>query len=218
MACLARTFEEFPRFNSFRKGGRLVILDDLTIGVLFEREFEGESIPEGMGIKEANHKTFRQINDELREVQQHTGKHLGSASGIPWIRFIPDFLLKTFVRLAARNIAMKKRFGVTAVTAVGMFGSGPLWPVPLTSGTVTVAVGSIAKRPVPRSGQLEEREHLCLTISFNHDLIDGAPAARFVSRFAEWLSSGRELEEVIAHEKAESADEITDTQKRKEEE
>lgn len=60
-----------------------------------------------------------------------------------WIRFIPGFLLRAFVRLAAPSITVQKRFGVVAVTAVGMFGAGALWLVPLTSATVTVAVGSI---------------------------------------------------------------------------
>jgi len=68
--CLARTFDEFPQFNSFRKGGRLILLDDLTISVLFEREIDGENIPEPVGIQTANRKTYRQVNDELRAAQQ----------------------------------------------------------------------------------------------------------------------------------------------------
>jgi pyruvate/2-oxoglutarate dehydrogenase complex dihydrolipoamide acyltransferase (E2) component len=193
VTCLARTLDEYPRFNSFRKGSRLIVLDDLTISVLFEREIDGENIPEPVGIREANRKTYRQINDELRAAQQQTGQRLGSATGTAWIRFIPSFLLRIFVRLASHNIGMQKRFGVVGVTAVGMFGSGPMWLIPLTSATVTVAVGAIAVRPVLVDGGLQEREHLCLTVSFDHDIVDGAPAARFTGRFAEILSSGDEL-------------------------
>lgn len=79
VACLARTLDEFPRFNSFRKGSRLILLDDLTISVLFEREIDGENIPEPVGIQAANRKTYRQINDELRAAQQQVVKRLGSA-------------------------------------------------------------------------------------------------------------------------------------------
>ena len=197
VACLARTFDGFPKFNSFRQGSRLIVLDDLTISVLFEREIDGESVPEPVGIQAANRKTLRQINDELRAAQQHAGQRLGSATGFAWIRFIPGFLLRTFIRLASRNIGMQKRYGVVGVTAVGMFGSGPLWLVPLTSATVTVAVGAIARRTALVDGALEEREYLCLTVSFDHDIVDGAPAARFTSRFAERLSSGDELRELI---------------------
>src|SRR5512137_671875 len=45
VACLARTFEAFPRLNAFRTGRRLIVLDDVTISVLFEREIDGESVP-----------------------------------------------------------------------------------------------------------------------------------------------------------------------------
>jgi pyruvate/2-oxoglutarate dehydrogenase complex dihydrolipoamide acyltransferase (E2) component len=198
VACLARVCAENPLFNSFRKGRRLVFLDDVTISVLFERELGGENVPEPVGIRSANHKTYREINEEIRAAQIESGEHLGSSSGVAWTRFIPSFLLRTFVRLASRNIAMQKRFGVVGVTAIGMFGHGPMWAVPLTSATVTAAVGAIAPRVVLVGGELQEREHLCVTLSFDHDIIDGAPAARFASRFAELVSSGEELREVTS--------------------
>jgi len=197
VTCLARTLEEFPRFNAFRKGSRLIVLDDITISVLFERQIDGETVPEPVAIQAANRKTYRHVNDELRAAQQQVGQRLGSATGTAWIRFVPSFLLRTFIRLASRNIQMQKRFGVVGVTAIGMFGSGPLWLMPLTSATVTVAVGTIAKRPALVDGGLQEREHICLTVSFDHDIVDGAPAARFTSRFAEQLSNGDELRDVI---------------------
>ncbi len=197
VACLARTFDRFPKLNSFRKGSRLIVLGDLTISVLFEREIGGETVPEPVGIRAANRKTLRRINDEVRAGQQHAGERLGAATGFAWIRFIPPILLRTFIRLASRNIGMQKRFGVVGVTAVGMFGSGPMWLVPLTSATVTVAVGAIERRPALVDGVLQEREHLCLTLSFDHDIVDGAPAARFTSRFKELLSAGDELRELI---------------------
>jgi len=88
------------------------VLDDLTISVLFEREIDGENVPEPVGIQAANRKTYRQLNDKLRAAQQHAEQRLGSAPGTEWIRFIPSFLLRSFVRLASRNIGMQKRFGV----------------------------------------------------------------------------------------------------------
>ena len=200
VACLASTFEVFPHFNAFRKGRRLIVLDDLTISVLFEREIEGERVPEPVGIQVANRKTYRQINDELRAAQRQPVSRLGASTGTAWIRLIPGFLLRAFIRLASRNVRMQKRFGVVGVTAVGMFGSGAMWLVPLSSATVTVAVGSIVERPVLVEGELQKREHLCLTLSFNHDIIDGAPAARFTSLFAERLASGEKVRNAIGNE------------------
>jgi pyruvate/2-oxoglutarate dehydrogenase complex dihydrolipoamide acyltransferase (E2) component len=196
VACLARTLTDFPRFNAFRKGRRLILLDDVTINVLFEREIDGESVPSSAGIHAANHKSYREIHDKIRAVQRQETTHVGETGGLGWLRFLPTFLFKIFVRLASRSIRMQRRYGVVAVTSIGMFGQGGLWPVPLTSATVTVAVGSIARRPVLRDGIVEEREQLCLTLSFNHDLIDGAPAARFAKEFVNELSSGRELQSI----------------------
>jgi pyruvate/2-oxoglutarate dehydrogenase complex dihydrolipoamide acyltransferase (E2) component len=192
-ACLARTMAEFPRFNSFHKGGNLIVLDDLTISVLFEREIRGEFVPEPVGIQQAQKKSYRQIHDEIRAAQNRKVEHIGSSTGIAWVRFIPGFLLRLFVRLASQDIGMQKRYGVVGVTAVGMFGAGSLWLVPLTNATVTVAISSIVRRPVPVDGKAREREFLCLTVSFDHDIVDGAPAARFSRRFAEILSAGEEI-------------------------
>jgi pyruvate/2-oxoglutarate dehydrogenase complex dihydrolipoamide acyltransferase (E2) component len=45
--------------------------------------------------------------------------------------------------------------------------------------------------------QVENREYLCLTVSFDHDIVDGAPAARFIQRFKDLVESGSGLFEEI---------------------
>jgi pyruvate/2-oxoglutarate dehydrogenase complex dihydrolipoamide acyltransferase (E2) component len=195
VTCLARTTKEFPTFNSIRKGGKLVVLDDVTTGVLVEREIDGESVPEPFGIRAADKRSYREIHEEVRAAQRAADGRLGGLSGATWVRFIPSFLFRTFIRVAARNVRMAERYGVVTVTAVGMFGEGAMWLVPLSAATVAVAVGSIVERPVLVGDRLEPREHLCITVSFDHDIVDGAPAARFVARFAERLASGDELRE-----------------------
>jgi pyruvate/2-oxoglutarate dehydrogenase complex dihydrolipoamide acyltransferase (E2) component len=44
-------------------------------------------------------------------------------------------------------------------------------------------------------GRIESREYLSLTIIFDHDVIDGAPAARFTRRLVELIESGYGLDE-----------------------
>jgi len=195
-ACFARTMGEFPQFNVFRKGRKLVFLEDLAISVLVERTMEGKSVPEPIVIRRADRRALFEIHAAIRAAQSERPRRLGEAAGMTWIRFIPGCLLRAFVRSACRSVRMQQKYGVVGVTAVGMFGGGALWAIPLSSATVTVAVGSIVKRVVLVNGSPEEREHLCLTISFNHDIVDGAPAARFIRRFSERLASGDELREV----------------------
>jgi len=111
---------------------------------------------------------------------------------------VPGFLLRAAVRAATRNIARAARSGVVTVTAVGMHGRGPGWGIPLSLWTVAVTVGGIGQRTALRDGLPETREYLCLTTSFDHDLVDGAPAVRFMSRFAALLRSGDLLRDALA--------------------
>jgi pyruvate/2-oxoglutarate dehydrogenase complex dihydrolipoamide acyltransferase (E2) component len=91
---------------------------------------------------------------------------------------------------------VKKYSGTVMVTSVGMFGNGIGWGIPLAGYTLTVTIGGIGCRPSIYNGQLENREYLCLTVSFDHDIIDGAPAARFIQRFKELIESGSGLMQV----------------------
>lgn len=70
VTCLAQVIKQHPQLNSFIKGQRLIILDDVTVSVLIEREMVGEKVPEPIGIKRAQEKSFRQIHNEIREAKK----------------------------------------------------------------------------------------------------------------------------------------------------
>ena len=71
-----------------------------------------------------------------------------------------------------------------------MFGKGSGWAIPFGVHTIDVALGGIAEKPGVKDRRIEIREYLCLTLCFDHDIIDGAPAARFTQRFKELIESG----------------------------
>jgi pyruvate/2-oxoglutarate dehydrogenase complex dihydrolipoamide acyltransferase (E2) component len=197
VACLARAVGEDPRFNAFIKGRRLIIPEDVTVSVLVERESEGEKFPEPAAIQKAQKKNLIEIHHEIREAQKEQDDRLGSLSGQTWVRMIPPFLMKMFVRMADRSIAMGIRYGKTAVTAMGMYGKEAVWFIPHGSATVLLSVGSIVNRITETDGRFESREHLCLTVSFDHDIIDGAPAARFMQRLSDIIKSGDIVKEIM---------------------
>ena len=60
--------------------------------------------------------------------------------------------------------------------------------------TLGIAIGGIAERPGVVDGRIEIREYLDLTISLDHDIVDGAPAARFTRQLCELIESGYGLE------------------------
>ena len=82
------------------------------------------------------------------------------------------------------------------MTAVGMFGEGGGWGIPLASHTLNITLGGIAEKPGVVDGRIEIREYLSLTVTFDHDIIDGVPAARFAERFKDLIEAGYGLMEL----------------------
>jgi pyruvate/2-oxoglutarate dehydrogenase complex dihydrolipoamide acyltransferase (E2) component len=80
---------------------------------------------------------------------------------------------------------------------MGMYGKEAVWFIPHGSATVLLSVGSIVNRITETDGRFESREHLCLTVSFDHDIIDGAPAARFMQRLSDIIKSGDIVKEIM---------------------
>ncbi|MDF1574339.1 MAG: 2-oxo acid dehydrogenase subunit E2 [Bacteroidales bacterium] len=190
VSCLAQTIKEYPEFNSFIKGRKLIVLEDITISVLVERDIQGEKVPEPIGIKRAQEKSPNQIQTEIKTAKEQISDKLGSLSGKTWLNLIPTFLLKTFIRIADKNIRMSKSYGKVAVTSVGMFSKEAVWFIPHGSATVLITVGSIGSKVVEINRKFVSREHLCLTASFDHAIIDGAPASRFMNKLLETIKSG----------------------------
>jgi pyruvate/2-oxoglutarate dehydrogenase complex dihydrolipoamide acyltransferase (E2) component len=193
VTCLAQGIKDNPLLNSFHKGRRQIILDDITVNVLIEREINGEKVPEPIGIKKAQLKTHREIHNEIRAAQKMPSDKLGSLSGLTWVRLIPNFLLRTFIRIADRNIKMAKRYGKICVTAVGMFNKESVWFIPHGTATVLITVGGISVKIIQVDTEIVAREHLCLTASFDHNIVDGSPAARFMKQFTETIKDGNLL-------------------------
>ena len=67
--------------------------------------------------------------------------------------------------------------------------------IPAGTPQLNITLGGIGVKPGVVDGQIAIRDYLSLTISFDHDIIDGAPAARFTGRLKELIESGYGLDE-----------------------
>ena len=79
------------------------------------------------------------------------------------------------------------------VTSMGMFGAGGGHVIPYQHCSLCISVGGITRKPGFVGDQLEEREHLSITATFDHDITDGAPAARFAQVLKEYIERGHGL-------------------------
>lgn len=203
--CLAHAVDENKSVQAYLKGHKqLVLFDDVDVGMTIERQMGGTRAPMGHVIRRANHKTFREIHQDIRSAQSEP---VPQSKGMPgWVRFIlllPWPLPTLFIALLR---AIRRRDpvspagivptgGTVAVTAVGMFGHSSGWGITPTAHSLMLIVGGIARKPGFVNDRIEPREILNLTVVFDHDVVDGAPAARFVQRLIELIESGDGLAE-----------------------
>jgi pyruvate/2-oxoglutarate dehydrogenase complex dihydrolipoamide acyltransferase (E2) component len=111
---------------------------------------------------------------------------------------IPGPIRRLFFRLAATRPTLLKQFnGTVLVTSVGMYGKASGWGIPLAGHSLAVTVGGIEDKPVLQDGVICNRPHLRLTVTFDHDIIDGGPAARFIQRFVELVQAGAGLADAL---------------------
>ncbi|MFP5282959.1 MAG: 2-oxo acid dehydrogenase subunit E2, partial [Actinomycetes bacterium] len=68
------------------------------------------------------------------------------------------------------------------------------WGLPVSPATLSITVGGITTKPRYLNGNLEPRELLDVTISFDHEIVDGAPAARFARRLTELVEQAAGLQ------------------------
>ena len=191
MACFGRAVDMNKHMQAYRTWReRLVLFDDVDVNTMFEVEVEGRKIIRPHIIRETNKKGILDIHNEIREFQEKQGDG-HEANFIKWFVLLPGFIRRFFLGILFKNPKMLKEMnGTVSLTAVGMFGTGGGWGVPVSNHTLQVTLGGITEKLAFVNGQIESREYLCLTISIDHDVVDGAPAARFAQRLRELIESG----------------------------
>lgn len=201
--CLAHAVDEDKTIQAFRKGSRqLVMFEDVDVGLMVEHKAGEKTALMGHVVQGANRKTYREIHDEIRKVQSEP---VPPGRGMPnWFRSImllPWPLSRLVIALLRMNNRRDPTIsvsmgGTVALTSVGLFGGGHSgWGLSPTLHPLGLVVGGITWKPAVVEGRIEPREILNLTVTFDHDIVDGAPATRFVRRLVELIESGVGLEE-----------------------
>jgi pyruvate/2-oxoglutarate dehydrogenase complex dihydrolipoamide acyltransferase (E2) component len=196
--CLARAVDENKEVQAYLKGRKhLMMFDDVNVGTMIEHKVGEESHLMGHIIQAANRKTYQEIHDEIRAIQNAP---VPANRGMPdWFRMVMRLpwplsgLAKELLGLATnRNPALRiAATGTVFVSAVGMFGKGHSgWGISTTPHSLSLVVGSMSQKPAVVEGQIVPRDILNLTVLFDHEVVDGAPATRFVKRLVELIESG----------------------------
>ena len=199
-ACLAKAVDEHKAVQAMHLGSKhLILFEDVDIVTRIEHDVAAQKFVVPYILRAANRKTVRELHDEIRAAQRADVQPT-----LTQFQFWPAALFTPFVRAFAwvgtrRPHVWKQHIGTVGLTAVGMFGDGAGWGIPPAMPTaLTVTVGGIGEKQVVVGEHAAVREYLSLTLSFDHDVVDGAPAARFTERLKELIESSYALGDLTA--------------------
>lgn len=187
---IAQTIDEYKELNSMRSGNRIIEFNEIDVNAPIELNYDEGKFPHQIVVRNAARKTVEEINHEIdmarKQYQQSgdTGKEDKWILTLMKILFIlPKFIRAVILRKLANDpINVKKMSGTTFITSVTTVASGFAIPYLIGQRAISFTIGGIAKKPAAVGQDILIREFLSVTIVFNHDIVDGAPAARFVKR------------------------------------
>ncbi|HDM91926.1 MAG TPA: 2-oxo acid dehydrogenase subunit E2 [Candidatus Korarchaeota archaeon] len=161
---VAKALEEHRMLNSAVRDDRILVYEDINIGVAV-------SIPDGLVapvIRRANEKSVLEISKEIEKLAEKA-----RTAGLS-----PEDVMG----------------GTFTVSNLGAEGVEIFTPIINPPQAAILGVGTIQNMPVlGESGSVEFRPmvHLCLV--FDHRVVDGVPAARFLRRVVELLQTPENL-------------------------
>jgi pyruvate/2-oxoglutarate dehydrogenase complex dihydrolipoamide acyltransferase (E2) component len=203
-ACVGHAVAMNKSVHAYRNWrNQLVLFDDVDINIQVERDMQGQKFSFPYIVRGANRKTVRAIHEEIRAAQAHpaSGREVKAAT---WVTLLPSFVQQMFFWFASKSPhLLTQNIGTVELNAIGMFGGRGGWGIHIPFHTLSIVVGGIARKPGVVDERIEIREYLNMTINFDHDMIDGAPAARFTQQLIDLIESGYGLDDsTVASEQA----------------
>ena len=155
---VALALRKHPMLNSTLSEDGIHILEQINIGVAIALD-EGLIVPV---VRDADKKGLSQISNEIEEMVQK-----------------------------ARNKSLTPEAvhgGTFTLTNLGMFGVDTFTPIINPPQCAILGVGRIVKKPVANDNEIVIRSMMGLSLSFDHRIVDGAPAARFLQTISQLIA------------------------------
>jgi len=153
----ARALREFPYMNARLDGETIHQLDEVHVALAVDTE-RGLLVPV---VRDADRKGMAEVATELRRVIERA--RAGTA--------LPDELSgSTFT-----------------ITNLGMLEIDAFTPIINLPEAAILGVGRIKDCPAVVDGEVVARKTMWLSLTFDHRLVDGAPAARFLQRIKQLI-------------------------------
>ena len=156
---LGRALQEHPRMNAWVEDGKITEKGSVNVGIAVAVD-NGLIVPT---VCDVQNMTIGEIHDESARL---------------------------IAKTKAGGLKKEEYSGATfTVSNLGMFGIDEFTAIVNPPQVGILAVGSMTDTPVVRDGQIVIRPMMNLVLTYDHRVIDGAPAAQFLSRVKELLEN-----------------------------
>ncbi len=173
----------------------------VNISIVVDKEVEGRRVPIPLVIEGADSKSVAEITAEIGEARAARltagdivlNRRRNSLEGLYY--HLPGSLRRAFWRMMIHRPRMSyPKMGNVMVTHPGMMGQIPGWFIHRSVHPLSFGIGSVLKKPWVVDHEIRVRDILHLTILLDHDVIDGAPMARFIQELIRGIEQGEGLD------------------------
>jgi pyruvate/2-oxoglutarate dehydrogenase complex dihydrolipoamide acyltransferase (E2) component len=202
---LADTIISHPPVNGIKKGyDRVIVFKQVDISTIVEKPVDGASVPLPLVIRAAETKSPHQISQEIQNAVEQSlenekapsvgtqDNHFLISLGLILPQWLRLFVLRQYI---LRNpFRMQNTMGTVMVTSLGTVGHVPGFIIPTSIHPLSIGIGTLTRKPVYLKGKCQPRQILHLTVTFDHDVIDGMPARHFIADLVNRLTQGYDLD------------------------
>jgi pyruvate dehydrogenase E2 component (dihydrolipoamide acetyltransferase) len=154
---VARALKQHPRVNASIVDEQVRVYQRVHVGVAVALD-DGLIVPV---VRDADRKSLSAIASEARELAEQAR--------------------------AGKLTADQVTGGTFTVTTLGRFGIDGFTPIINPPEAAILGIGRVIEKPAAYRGTIALRQMLTLSLTHDHRLLDGAPAARFLQQLAEML-------------------------------
>ena len=153
----ARALKDHPRLNAVQGEDQVQLIDEVNIGVAV-------SLTEGLitpVIRNADQKTLAQIAGEARDLASRTRE--------------------------GRATPEEVTGGTFTISNLGAYEVDAFTPIINPPQVAILGVGRVVEKPVILQGEIVKGAMMYLSLTFDHRVVDGAPAAEFLQKLKGYL-------------------------------
>jgi len=147
---VAMALREHPALNATLDGEQIKVFEDINVGVAVTME-NGLVVPV---IRNADRKSMSEISSVLKELVERARQG----------------------KLRREDVTA----GTFTITNLGMYDVDVFFPIINPPETAILGVGRVVEKPVAVNEQVTVKPLVQLSLTYDHRIVDGAPAARFL--------------------------------------